>query len=153
MTAQIILFPPSKTPIVKDVTVEGEVLEGEVVSKPKGYEFTPAMANRFFHHAEAAPVNAAPKKKRRKQRAKKRVEQIDATCTRVPHRKHQDLRRCAGLLTIDFKGDEPYEITFDPDDESIENVVAPVEGYKRDAKRVEIVSNEGIWVWTLNEAK
>lgn len=146
MTATIIPFPPAKASIVTRSVVEDDVLEGEVVSS-EDYSF----ANRFAH-VEAALVNAAPKK-RRKQRAKKRVEQVDATCTRVPHRKHQDLRRCAGLLTIDFKGDEPYEITFDPDDESIKNVVAPVEGYKRDTKRIEIVSNEGIWVWTLKEAK
>ena len=151
MTATIIPFPPAKASIVTRSVVEDDVLEGEVVSS-EDYGFAPAITNRFAH-VEAAPVTAAPKKKRRKQRAKKRVEQIDATCTRVPHRKHQDLRRCAGLLTIDFKGDEPYEITFDPDDESIENVVAPVEGYKRNTKRIEIVSNEGIWVWTLKEAK
>lgn len=146
MTATIIPFPTAKTPIVTKNVVEDDVLEGEVVSS-EDYSFAPVITNRFVH------VEAAPKKKRRKQRAKKRVEQIDASCTRVPHRKHQDLHRCAGLLTIDFKGEEPYEITFDPDDESIENVVAPVNGYKRDAKRVEVVSDEGVWVWTLKEAK
>ena len=86
--------------------------------------------------------------KRRKPRAKMRVEQIEVTCTRVPRKQHADLRTLSGVLTIDWKGDVPWTATFDPDEESIPNIVAPiVGGLKRSDDAIEIACDEGTWVF------
>lgn len=133
MTAHILPFP---TP----------VLEGEIVSEvpptamPSGYDLAPPLANRFAH------IESTPKR-RRKQRAKMRVEQIDVTCTKVPRKQHRDLRTLNGVLTIDWKGETPWTATFDPDEESIPNIVAPIEGFKRSADAIEVACDEGTWVF------
>ena len=97
-----------------------------------------------------APKRRKPRAKMRKPRAM-RVEQIEVTCTRVPRKQHADLRTLSGVLTLDFKGDVPWTATFDPDDENVPNIVAPivggVAGLKRSDDAIEIACDEGTWVF------
>lgn len=151
MTAQIIAFPGTslaKRTIVSDTL---PVLEGVIVSETPPEvptapgapcDLIPPLANRFAH----ITPHVLPKRPR-KQRAKMRVEQLPVTCTRVPRKQHADLRTLSGVLTIDWKGDVPWTATFDPDEESIPNIVAPIEGFKRTADAIEVACDEGIWVF------
>jgi hypothetical protein len=144
MTAQIIKFP--STSLAKRV-IELPVLENVIVSETPpevptapgaSCDLVPPLANRFAHITPKRP---------RKQRAKMRVEQLPVTCTRVPRKQHADLRTLSGVLTLDFKGDTPWTATFDPDDESIPNIVAPIENLKRTADAIEVACDEGTWVF------
>jgi hypothetical protein len=40
-----------------------------------------------------------------------------------------------------------WTATFDPDDENVPNIVAPVENLKRDAETIEIACDEGTWAF------
>ena len=146
MTAQIIKFP--STSLAKRV-IELPVLENVIVSETPpevptapgaSCDLVPPLANRFAHITPKRP---------RKQRAKMRVEQLPVTCTRVPRKQHADLRTLSGVLTIDWKGETPWTATFDPDEESIPNIVAPIEGFKRTSDAIEIACDEGVWVFAL----
>lgn len=87
--------------------------------------------------------------KRRKQRAKMRVEQVEVTCTCVPRKQHHDLCGLPGVLTIDWKGETPWTATFDPHDEAIPNIVAPIENCKRNDDTIEVACDEGTWTFVL----
>ena len=133
MTAKILTFPTLTLP-------DGAILRSEVPPNVlPTTDLTPPLANRLAHLCDAP--------KRRKPRAKMRVEQVEVTCTRVPRKQHRDLRTCEGVLTLDFKGDVPWTATFDPDDESIPNIVAPIENLKRTADAIEVACDEGTWVF------
>ena len=91
----------------------------------------------------------APKPRRTtRTRPKMRVEQVRVTCTRVPRKQHADLRTLSGVLTLDWKGDVPWTATFDPDDESTPNIVAPVEKLTRDDTVIKVACDEGTWTFT-----
>jgi len=94
-------------------------------------------------------IKVSPTAKRRKQHAKMRVEQVAVTCAKVPRKQHHDLFALRGVLTIDWKGKTPWTATFDPDDESIPNLVAPVEGFARSATAIEVTCDEGVWVFAI----
>lgn len=123
-----------------------DVLEGEIVSDvpqsaiPAGCALVPALANRVAH---------LPRKARKTRKAKRamRVETVAVTCNRTPRGKHADLRGKTGVLVIDWKGKVPYTITFDPSDENIPNIVAPVEGWNRGDEAIAVASDEGTWVF------
>jgi hypothetical protein len=125
MTAKILLFPATTKPHAEPV-IEGEVIAAELVP---------------------ADATTCDRPKRRKQRARMRVEQIEVTCERVPRKQHRDLRGLHGVLTIDWKGATAWTATFDPDDENVPNIVAPVENLKRDAETIEIACDEGTWAF------
>jgi len=138
MTAQIIRFPHAPKP--------ADAIDGEIVSEvpasaiPAGFDFTPAVANRFAHLTPQAC------NRKRKPRTAMRVERLAVTCKRTPA-KHRDLHNQVGVLVIDWKGKLPYTVTFDPSDESIENIVAPVEGWNRGDDSIAVKSDEGTWVF------
>lgn len=137
--AQIIPFPGS-TP----------VLEGEIVSEvppnalPGGV--APPVTNRF---ASVEPCE--PPKRHRKPRAKMRVEQHEVTCTKVPRKQHRDLRDLVGVLTLDFKGETPWTATFDPHDENVPNIVAPIEKLVARGGAYEVTTDEGVWSFQVVE--
>jgi hypothetical protein len=134
MTAKILTFPTLVLP--PDVVLRSEVPPDALPTT----DLTPPLANRFAHVCDAP--------KRRKPRAKMRVEQIEVTCVKVPRKQHADLRTLSGVLTLDWKGDVPWTATFDPDEESIPNIVAPiVGGLKRSDDAIEIACDEGTWVF------
>lgn len=151
MTAQIIQFPPRPVPVLKRIAARAkrpvEVVEGVIVAEvppnavPAGYDLALPTANRFAH------IDWKPPAKPRRRRAQMRVEQLPVTCTRVPRKQHADLRTLTGVLTIDWKGEVPWTATFDPDEESIPNIVAPVEKFTRTADSIEIACDEGTWVF------
>ena len=123
-TAKILTFPaPTKLLAAVNALAHEGVIEGEILT--------------------AEPCDAP---KRRKPRAKMRVEQIEVTCTRVPRKQHRDLRM-SGVLTIDWKGDVAWTMTFDGDDENVPNIVAPIEAFARDADSIKVTSDEGTWVF------
>lgn len=137
MTAQIIpLFP---TP----------VLEGEIVSEvpptalPGNCDLAKPLANRFAHIVPPEACGEVPK--RRKPRAKMRVEQTEVTCTKVPRKQHRDLRTLRGVLTLDWKGETPWTATFDPADENVPNIVAPIEKLVARGGAYEVTTDEGVW--------
>lgn len=139
--AQIIPFPGSMP-----------VLEGEIVSEvpinalPSGHQIAPAVTNRF---ASVEPCE--PPKRRRKPRAKMRVEQHEVTCAKVPRKQHRDLRNLVGVLTLDFKGETPWTATFDPSDKAIPNVVAPIEKLVARDGAYEVTTDEGVWSFQIVE--
>jgi len=132
MTAKILTFPTLVLP--PDVVLRSEVPPDALPTT----DLTPPLANRLAHVCDAP--------KRRKPRAKMRVEQIEVTCTRVPRKQHRDLRM-SGVLTIDWKGDVAWTMTFDGDDENVPNIVAPIEAFARDADSIKVTSDEGTWVF------
>jgi hypothetical protein len=139
VTAQIIQFPIAR----RIAEVEGEVVaEVPAEAVPAGYDFTPPMTNRFAH------VDCKPAKRGTRKRAKMRVETLAAICTRTP-KKHSDMRQQVGVLVIDWKRDQPYTVTFDPSDEKIPNIVAPVEGFGRTETAISVKSDEGAWGFQL----
>jgi hypothetical protein len=69
-------------------------------------------------------------------------------CKRVPRRSHTDLRACEGVLTIDWRGDKPWTMTFDPIDEGILNVVAPIEQHEDNGDETRITTDEGVWAFS-----
>jgi hypothetical protein len=126
MTAKILTFPRLLSANAPPV------IEGEIVADP------------------ALTLDApCDRPKRRKPRAKMRVEQAEVTCVRVPRKQHNDLRTLSGVLTLDFKGEIPWTATFDPDDENVPNIVAPIVGggLKRSDDVIEIACDEGTWVF------
>jgi hypothetical protein len=126
--------PPQKPEGV--VVVASEVPS---TAMPSGHDLTPPTANRFAH------IESTPKR-RRKPRPKMRVEQHEVTCTRVPRKRHHDLRSLSGVLTLDFKGEVPWTATFDPDDE-VPNIEAPIEKLSVRDGRFEVTTDEGLWVF------
>lgn len=128
--AQIIPFPGS--------------IEGEIVSEVPPNAL-PAATNR------SASVEPCEPPKRRKPRAKMRVEQHEVTCTKVPRKQHRDLRDLSGVLTLDFKGETPWTATFDPADESIPNIVAPIEKLVARDGAYEVTTDEGVWSFQVVE--
>lgn len=137
MTAKILTFPALTFPAL--TFPDGVVLRSEVPPDAlPTTDLTPPLANRLAHLCDA------PK---RKPRAKMRVEQLPVTCVKVPRKQHADLRTLSGVLTLDWKGDVPWTATFDPHDESIPNIVAPIEKLTRDGNGVRIACDEGIWVF------
>lgn len=128
--AQIIPFPGSV------------VLEGEIVSEVPPNAL-PAATNR------SASVEPCEPPKRRKPRAKMRVEQHEVTCVKVPRKQHRDLRDLVGVLTLDFKGETPWTATFDPADEAIPNIVAPIEKLVARDGAYEVTTDEGVWSFQI----
>jgi hypothetical protein len=109
-------------------------------------DLTPPLANRFAH------IESTPKRRTTRTRPKMRVEQIEVTCVRVPRKQHNDLRTLSGVLTIDFKGDLPWTATFDPDDENVLNIVAPIEKLTRDESGIKVACDEGTWTFAPIES-
>lgn len=143
MTAKIIAFPIAHRPAPADV-IEGEIVsEVPADAMPAGCDLVPAAANRIAHLRWKAPKTG---KGKRSAKPAKRVETLAVTCVRVP-RKHADLRRQVGVLVIDWMGKVPHTVTFDPSDESIPNIVAPVEGWNRGEEAIAVASDEGTWVF------
>jgi len=146
MTAKILTFPTLVLP--PDVVLRSEVPPDAL---PAGTVFTRLLALAEAPITDADVEQHCDAPKRRKPRAKMRVEQIEVTCTRVPRKQHADLRTLSGVLTLDFKGDVPWTATFDPDDENVPNIVAPivggVAGLKRSDDAIEIACDEGTWVF------
>lgn len=133
MTAQIIQFPTNRLTTTRQPTV----VEGEVVAE------TPVSA------IPAGPCKAPLKRAQRGggKRSKMRVEKLAALCDITP-KKHRDMRRHPGVLVIDWKGDVPYTMTFDPSDESVPNIVAPIVRFERSDETISVRSNEGVWVFS-----
>lgn len=132
--AQIIPFPGSMP-----------VLEGEIVSEVPPSAL-PAATNR-----SASVEPCEPPKRRRKLRAKMRVEQHEVTCVKVPRKQHRDLRDLVGVLTLDFKGETPWTATFDPSDAAIPNVVAPIKKLVARDGAYEVTTDEGVWSFQVVE--
>lgn len=124
-----------------------DVIEGEIVAE------VPASAISAGGEglAPLAPVTHLPRKRpsARRGRPAKSVEPLSAICSRTPPRKHKDLRGQVGVLVIDWHGKVPHQITFDPSDEDIQNIVAPVEGWNRTPTHVAVKTDEGTWLFTL----
>jgi hypothetical protein len=124
MTAKILAFPKLSN------TVVAEVPPNAILAEPK--------------------TECAVKRRRRGAASKLRTTQNEVVCKRVPRRSHTDLRAVEGVLTIDWKGDKPWTMTFDPLDEGILNVVAPVQGMRGhgdDETHIVITTDEGDWTF------
>jgi hypothetical protein len=141
-TATIIQFPLARIDQRKKTA---DVIEGEVVTE------VPASAIQAGGEVVLAPVAHLPRKRpsSRRGRPAKSVEPLAAICSRTPPRKHKDLRGQVGVLVIDWRGKVPHQITFDPSDEGIENIVAPVEGWNRTPTHIAVKTDEGTWLFTL----
>jgi len=144
MTAKILTFPTLVLP--PDVVLRSEVPPDAL---PAGTVFTRLLALAEAPITDADVEQHCDAPKRRKPRAKMRVEQAEVTCVRVPRKQHNDLRTLSGVLTLDFKGEIPWTATFDPDDENVPNIVAPIVGggLKRSDDVIEIACDEGTWVF------
>lgn len=140
----IIQFPLARIAQRKPVA---DIVEGEIVTEvPPGAivagDLTPPMANRVAHLRPKRPSS-------RRGRPVKSVEPLAAICSRTPPRKHKDLRGQVGVLVIDWHGKVPDRITFDPSEEKLDNIVAPVEGWNRTPTHIAVKTDEGTWLFTL----
>jgi len=95
-----------------------------------------------------APAAEPTKRRTTRTRPKMRVEQVEVTCVRVPRKHNADLRKLSGVLTIDHKGDVPWTATFDPDDEGVKNIVAPIEKMERVGDEIRVITDEGLWTFS-----
>jgi len=102
---------------------------------------------------QGASQQAPAERRSTRKRPKRREEQILVSVTRVPRKAHHDLRETAGCLTLDYTGDRAHRAhtaTYDPLDEGTPNAVFPVVEIVRDDKKIEIVSDEGRWVFEVD---
>jgi hypothetical protein len=100
-----------------------------------------------------APVPAPKKPKRPRRRPRKpspaRSEELDVAARETgPHR---DLRGVVGFLTVDYDADDrPYEATFDPFDERLQNAVIPVHGWLQSDGRIHLTDEDAVrWRFDL----
>jgi hypothetical protein len=131
--AQIIQFHPRAEAPAAPAPIEGEIVPVETVP------------------GTAISADCEPPKRRRKPRAKMRVEQHEVSCTRVPRKQHRDLRDLTGILTLDYRGETPWTATFDPSDEAIPNIVAPIEKLAIGKGTWTITTDEGVWAFAVAE--
>jgi len=104
--------------------------------------------------AAAAQVPRPDKPQRRKasrtQRRADNERQLPVTCTGAGN--HSDLQGLEGILTIDYnRRDEPFEATFDPADESIDNAVIPVYVMREKDGKLAIRSENTTWRFSVIE--
>jgi len=101
-----------------------------------------AMLKKPVHLSVIEGGKSRPAKKRKRA---VQEDQFPVHCRRAP--KNDDLRGLPGLLTIEFRRGQPWEATFDPDDESVDNVIIPVLAVGAKGHDVIISSDEGRWVF------
>lgn len=95
--------------------------------------------------APAAATIVPAKVSRKRAKRVRQEDQFPVHCRRAP--KNADLRGLSGLLTIEFRDGQPWEATFDPDDESVENVILPVLAVGAKGHDVIVSSDSGRWVF------
>lgn len=142
MTDNVIQFPLARVAQRK----AADIIEGEVIAE------TEVPTGAISAGGSLAPPIAHLPRKRpssRRGRPAKSVEPLAAICSRTPPRKHKDLRGQVGVLVIDWHGKVPHQITFDPSEEKLDNIVAPVEGWNRTPTHIAVKTDEGTWLFTL----
>lgn len=103
--------------------------------------------------AAASPVAAKAKTPRasrmRRRRPRSTERQLPVICKGAG--KYGDLEGLEGILTVDYRDGEPYEATFDPADEGIDNAVIPIYGWKEEGGKVGVRSETTSWRFDVIE--
>ena len=89
----------------------------------------------------AAKPEPAPKEQKRASRKRRKTTktiQWFVDCTDGL----KDLKGLPGVLTVDYRGDDAWEATFDPDDESIDNAVIPIETLTMSNESITLTSED-----------
>jgi len=102
--------------------------------------------------AKVIPITSAkktpePRRATQKRRKRRRTVQWLVDCTSGPE---PDLTGLPGALTVDHIDGEPWEATFDPDDETIDNAVVPVASFASDGEKARLTSEDDqVWAFAL----